>query len=260
MYKEENENKDETYSTILRALKHPIRRKILNLLSEKEMTFTEIEKILGIDSGHVTYHLTNLGYLISRNEGGQYRLSIFGKAALSLLSNVEGRIISLPQVQLARHGLNVVKPVKVVAIIGIIIMATFGAGFYIQNFHVPMQRPALVQIWNYRIQQSEVINDKIELGRDTHLSYSVMKKNNAPGLLIVETIPSNSTDLDAIGVLVSYPQGIEHSTIGVQREALKIVDNGTYTIQFYAGDAFPSNQKTIQVWVNIDLLEIQTVG
>jgi DNA-binding transcriptional ArsR family regulator len=50
---------EETYSLIYSSLKHPIRRKILRMLEEQELTFSEILEALKIDSGHLSYHLEN---------------------------------------------------------------------------------------------------------------------------------------------------------------------------------------------------------
>ncbi|MGB9713675.1 MAG: ArsR/SmtB family transcription factor [Candidatus Bathyarchaeales archaeon] len=85
-----NEKDDEeTYSLIFSSLKHPIRRKILRMLEDGELSFSEILEILGIDSGHLSYHLENLGDLITRTTDGKYRLSSFGIAAVKLMRGVE---------------------------------------------------------------------------------------------------------------------------------------------------------------------------
>jgi len=84
-----NENGDETYSLIFKSLKHPIRRKILRMLQEDELTFSQILQILSMDSGHLSYHLENLSDLLSRSPDGKYRLSSFGIAAVKLMSGVE---------------------------------------------------------------------------------------------------------------------------------------------------------------------------
>lgn len=84
-----NEKDEETYSLIFSSLKHPIRRKILRMLEGGELSFSEILEILGIDSGHLSYHLENLGDLITRTVDGKYRLSSFGIAAVKLMRGVE---------------------------------------------------------------------------------------------------------------------------------------------------------------------------
>lgn len=79
----------EPYSTIFSSLKHPVRRKILRMLSEKHRSFSEMLEALGISSSHLTYHLENLGELVSKMDDGKYRLSTFGEAAVVMMSKVE---------------------------------------------------------------------------------------------------------------------------------------------------------------------------
>lgn len=80
---------EETYSLIFRSLKHPIRRKILRILVDKELGFSEILDILSIDSGHLSYHIENLGDLVRHSADGKYELSSIGVAAVNLMSGVE---------------------------------------------------------------------------------------------------------------------------------------------------------------------------
>jgi len=80
---------EETYSIIFASLKHSVRRKILRMLSEKPRSFSEILEALGISSSHLTYHLENLGELISKTDDGKYKLSTFGEAAVGTMSRVE---------------------------------------------------------------------------------------------------------------------------------------------------------------------------
>ncbi len=80
---------EETYSTIFASLKHPVRRKILRMLSEKPRNFSEILEALGISSSHLTYHLENLGELVFKMGDGKYKLSTFGEAAVTTMSKVE---------------------------------------------------------------------------------------------------------------------------------------------------------------------------
>jgi len=80
---------EEIYSTIFASLKHPVRRKMLRMLSEKPRHFSEMLEALGISSSHLTYHLDNLGELVSKTEHGEYTLSTFGEAAAVTMSKVE---------------------------------------------------------------------------------------------------------------------------------------------------------------------------
>jgi DNA-binding transcriptional ArsR family regulator len=80
---------EETYSVIFTSLKHPIRRRILRMLSEKPFAFSEILETIKIDSGHLTYHLENLGDLVVHSQDGNYKLSSIGLAAVKLMGGVE---------------------------------------------------------------------------------------------------------------------------------------------------------------------------
>ncbi|PVX26929.1 MAG: hypothetical protein CW716_04935 [Candidatus Bathyarchaeum sp.] len=85
----EDKLEEETYSLIFTSLKHPIRRRILRMLAEKPLTYSEILDILNIDSGHLSYHLENLGDLTVHSKDGNYKLSSFGEAAVKLMGGVE---------------------------------------------------------------------------------------------------------------------------------------------------------------------------
>ena len=81
---------EEVYTTIFNALRHGVRRRILRMLSERQMSFTAINERLNISSSHLTYHLDSLKELVSKNDSG-YRLSVFGRAAVDLMNGIENR-------------------------------------------------------------------------------------------------------------------------------------------------------------------------
>jgi len=113
---------EETYSTIFTSLKHPVRRKILRMLSEKPRNFSEMLEALGISSSHLTYHLENLGELVSKTDDGKYKLSTFGEAAVGTMSNVE----EAPKVKEPKRPSSL--PIKwksffVVLMIGLVVLA-----------------------------------------------------------------------------------------------------------------------------------------
>ena len=83
------DSEEEIYSTMFSSLKHPARRKILRMLADKQMTFSQMLEALGVSSSHLTYHLENLGELVSKEENGKYRLSTFGEASVSTMKIVE---------------------------------------------------------------------------------------------------------------------------------------------------------------------------
>ncbi|MQY62638.1 helix-turn-helix domain-containing protein [archaeon] len=85
----EDNIEEETYSLIFTSLKHPIRRRILRMLADKPLTYSEILETHNIDSGHLSYHLENLGDLTVHSNNGHYKLSSFGVAAVKLMGGVE---------------------------------------------------------------------------------------------------------------------------------------------------------------------------
>jgi DNA-binding transcriptional ArsR family regulator len=116
-------SEEETYSTMFSSLKHPARRKILRMLSEKPMTFSQMLEELGISSSHLTYQLESLGELISKLEDGKYKLSSFGEASVNTMKGVEEvpetsskRLSSLPFSW---------KAVFTALIIGVVVIASF---------------------------------------------------------------------------------------------------------------------------------------
>ena len=80
---------EETYSLIFMSLRHPMRRRILRMLADHSSTFSEILELISVDSGHLSYHLENLGELIRKPQDGKYELSSIGIAAVKLMSGVE---------------------------------------------------------------------------------------------------------------------------------------------------------------------------
>jgi len=82
-------SEEEPYSVMFSSLSHPARRKILRMLSEKPRNFSTILETLGISSSHLTYHLENLGELVTKMDDGRYKLSTFGEAAVMTMRGVE---------------------------------------------------------------------------------------------------------------------------------------------------------------------------
>jgi hypothetical protein len=59
------------------------------MLADKPKNFSKILEELGISSSHLTYHLENLGELVTKLEDGSYKLSSFGRAAVLTMKGVE---------------------------------------------------------------------------------------------------------------------------------------------------------------------------
>jgi len=115
-------SEEEIYSTMFSSLKHPARRKILRMLSQKPMTFSQMLESLGVSSSHLTYHLENLGELVSKMENGKYKLSTFGAASVDTMKTVE----EAPAVR-SKHGFPLSlrwRSILAILIIAVIILAS----------------------------------------------------------------------------------------------------------------------------------------
>lgn len=115
----DEEPEEETYSLIYTSLNHPVRRKILRMLKNKPLTFSEMLAAVGIDSGHLNYHLENLGDLITHSQNGEYHLTSIGEAAVKLMGGVEehSHELSKPKLKLSRVFAKVYPLVLSVALI-----------------------------------------------------------------------------------------------------------------------------------------------
>ena len=113
-----DEMDEEVYSTIFNALRHGVRRNILRMLEDKELTHTEIAEALGISSSHLTYHLDALKDLVTKTEHG-YRLSRFGEAAVHMTKTVE----TPPEPQIKPEDKTRLKNITLVLSISLLIIA-----------------------------------------------------------------------------------------------------------------------------------------
>jgi hypothetical protein len=114
---------EEIYSIMFSSLKHPARRKILRMLAERQMTFSQMLEALGVSSSHLTYHLENLGELVSKADDGAYKLSTFGEASVSTMQIVE----EAPAVR-SKHGFPLSlrwRSLLGILIIAVVLLASF---------------------------------------------------------------------------------------------------------------------------------------
>lgn len=116
-----SDSDEEIYSIMFSSLKHPVRRKILRMLSDKTMSFSKMLEELGISSSHLTYHLENLGELVSKADNGSYQLSKFGEASVDTMHLVE----EAPAVR-SKQGFSLKwKSILAIVLVATIILASF---------------------------------------------------------------------------------------------------------------------------------------
>jgi len=99
------------------------------MLSEKPRNFSTILETLGISSSHLTYHLENLGELVTKMDDGRYKLSTFGEAAVMTMRGVEESPDTKP-----KHLLTMPlrwKSLFAVLMIGVVILAAVSCTQYL---------------------------------------------------------------------------------------------------------------------------------
>jgi DNA-binding transcriptional ArsR family regulator len=120
-------SEEETYSIMFTSLRHAARRKILRMLSEKSMTFSQMLDKLGVPGSQLTYHLETLSEFIVKMENGKYTLSRLGEASVSMLKGAE----EVESVQTKKFSSLPLRWKSIVAVlmIGIVLLASMS---YIQ--------------------------------------------------------------------------------------------------------------------------------
>lgn len=90
---------EEKRRKIIKALNHDFRKRILENVATGKVTYTELLKTTGVESGYLAYHLRNMGELLDKSEDG-YTLTPLGLEAYSMLhGRVEAprRTVTLPR-------------------------------------------------------------------------------------------------------------------------------------------------------------------
>lgn len=122
-------NKDR--AELFEALGHPTRIKILQVLSESHLGFSELKKEAGIESnGLLSFHLGKLDGLVKTAPEGSYQLTDEGKEAL--------RIVSVKEPVKTRHSITPLHIVTIVLAIALVITMAFSIYNYqlqTQNFN-----------------------------------------------------------------------------------------------------------------------------
>jgi len=122
------------WASLHRILSDTTRRSILELLTEKEsLTYTDMMTLLQItNTGRLNYHLKALGSLISKDEGGRYRLSEQGRQAASLLRTFPERVPperKLTAVKVATAVVLILVGVLLISSLSLALMAVAGPAY-----------------------------------------------------------------------------------------------------------------------------------
>ena len=192
------DGKEEIYSIMFSSLKHPIRRKILRILADKPLSFTEMLELLGVSSSNLTYHLESLGELITKDDNGVYRLSTFGLASVNTMKIVE----EAPPVQpKKRTSLSLRwKTALGILLIGLIVVASMAA---LQNSLLSQtsgERDTLQSKYNQLLSWSGTTNSAINFLQDI----VQIKTDHYQATLLSNTIEQRSDLGGAIEQVMTY--------------------------------------------------------
>jgi predicted transcriptional regulator len=93
---------------IIRAINHPERRQILQILAKNETRYSAILGETGLTTSKLNYQLNELQGLIEKNSEGDYVLTELGQRAVNILQNINenlnGDIELAPIIQNSRQN------------------------------------------------------------------------------------------------------------------------------------------------------------
>lgn len=98
-----NDEQPPATAALFDSLAHPTRIKIIEILGEKDQSFSEIKRRLGVESsGHLQFHLNKLEPLLVRlsSDGKNYTLTSEGRESLRLVGQVmvtKSKLVLKPQ-------------------------------------------------------------------------------------------------------------------------------------------------------------------
>ena len=78
---------------LYKAIDHPIRRQIIQIIAENPKTYSRLLEDLNIESGHLAYHIRILSELLDKDETGNFILNSDGKKAYSFLMGEERKVV-----------------------------------------------------------------------------------------------------------------------------------------------------------------------
>jgi len=222
----ENSIEEETYSLILLALKHPLRRKILRMLYDKSLSFSEILESLSIDSGHLNYHIKSMGDIITHTKEGKYALSSVGKAAMELVGKVEEQDKSTKTKKRTERISKLAIVFSAIFAIALLTATVYALMFTTQDhgiFFEPHQETEIVPI---SIEPSQEFNYKItinQLNPDSEFGYSIGQQEN------LAYIPQTRNDLSR---WIRYSSSTELRLNGTYDISIRIYDPEGNTIGY----------------------------
>ena len=117
---------------LFEAIAHPVRISILQVLSEKPLSFSDLKRAVEIESsGHLGFHLSKLRYLVKTNADGNYVLTDDGKEALRTARALSEHLHEVGPS--AKRRWPKVESRKVITVIIAALIVLAGFGYYYNN-------------------------------------------------------------------------------------------------------------------------------
>jgi DNA-binding transcriptional ArsR family regulator len=200
---------EETYSAMFSSLRHPARRKILRMLSERSMTFSQMLDELGIPGSHLTYHLENLGEFVVKMEDGKYKLSSVGEASVSIMKGAE----EVPNIQTKKFSSLPLrwKSLFAVFIIGIVVLASLSYVQYASfnqlsnDYRLLKAQNQQILSWNSAERAMTIIRDVAQIDitkyQITLLSDTVENRSDLGGVveeILKYSLTTNESKIDLV--------------------------------------------------------------
>lgn len=234
------------------SLKHPIRRKILRMLSGRAQSFSEMQEVLRLESSHLTYHLESLGSLLFKTEDGKYALSSLGEAAVSMMCHVEEPPKTVLHLPLPSRRWK-------------ILLATLMVGIILLSSLCYFQYQTLTQLSGQYLslkQEHELLQDVLRevlgLG-NAALTYEYMENSTVATALV--TITNETTNNITFAINIVSPLGCNITWVSITSpwgrssdsySIYSLTSNSTLEIEI----SFPSPDQPgayLSVWVSKEI-------
>jgi DNA-binding transcriptional ArsR family regulator len=266
-----SDSEEEIYSTMFSSLKHPARRKILRMLSERSMTFSQLLEELGVSSSHLTYHLENLGELVTKAESGEYKLSTFGAASVETMKIVE----EAPAVR-SKHGFPLSlkwRSLIAILVIAVVLLASMSYIEYTSLNRVSSERDLLQERYDQLLSWSAGTDDAITFIEDvvqidltdyhaTLLNNTVEVREDLGGVveeILIYSLTNSDSQITMVlrfrnRELSRYQMSLfEGSLVYAQPQPFSVLDVAKGLIQRYSsfrGDAYVEKMSNMLAAVN----------
>jgi DNA-binding transcriptional ArsR family regulator len=152
---------DSSRAELFDALGHPTRIKILQVLNQRAMTFSELKKEVGIESsGHLSFHLGKLNLLLRVTPEGVYELTDDGREALHLaevMSQTGSPSTAANSIQSGRDSkkkgallaMNPKRKKILIAVLAVLIIAVLLVGIGLSNSFIFYSSQEMMN-WGYQ--------------------------------------------------------------------------------------------------------------